>query len=114
MNRERVQTNGSISRSETHVMKLIRCAAVLLLASACSREPAKDQGSKTQPQPEAVARPAVPEQTPAADQTPPKPPAPPRAPKASAPDERPVGTTAATVVDGKVVNTDAMVMADFK
>ena len=91
-------------------MKLIRYAAILLFASACSRQPAvQDHRDNAQPAPETVTKPAVPEQKPPATER--KPPA---APKPAARDDRPVGTTASTVVDGKVVNTDAMVMADFK
>ena len=97
-------------------MKLIRYVPVMLLASACSREPAvQDQVGKTQPASAAVEKPSVPDQKPeTADRTPPEAPKPPRPPKALPPDERPVGTTAATIVDGKAVNTDALVMADFK
>ena len=92
-------------------MKLIRYAAILLFASACSQQPAvQDQRDTARPAPETASKPAVPEQQkpPVTERTPPA------APKTRPRDDRPVGTTAATVVDGKAVNTDAMVMADFK
>ena len=71
-------------------MKLIRYAAILLFASACSQQPAvQDQRDTAQPAPESATKPAVPE--------PQKPPTvtertPPAAPKAAARDDRPVGT----------------------
>lgn len=94
-------------------MKLIRYAAILLFASACSQQPSvQEQRDTAQPAPESATKPAVSEPQkpppPVTDRTPPA------APKAAARDDRPVGTTASTVVDGKAVNTDAMVMADFK
>lgn len=99
-------------------MKPIRYAAILVFATACSNEPAVQDQRSSPPPPSGAADPlSVPEQDPAtADRKPAVP-----EPKAhgdsgqakNPPPDKAVGTTAATLVDGVRVNTDALVMADF-